>query len=163
MAGDFTSNDIRTFLERLCSAIETDQIRVDSMSSYAFMPVYSDDTWRIWRHDHLAFIGRLLATVDAVSSITLGRVSEAARSQEPHHVGRVLLELFADVVSGSVSEEDLGTAERFFALVTTASATQPSTNRQGYDVRSSINQWFPFADPLDIAKDPECGYSLKTH
>ena len=62
------SADINQFLARLSSAIELDQVYVDSLLRERFSSMYYYSLWRGWRRDHRAFIDKLVMSADAVSS-----------------------------------------------------------------------------------------------
>ena len=104
--------DIQNFLKRLSAAIELDQVNVDALPPERFSIAYSDSMWRKWRHDHRMFIEKLLLTADAIPPVMLKQLTGIATGYEPAFVGSVVLELFAEIVSGSCAE-DFGTAERF--------------------------------------------------
>jgi len=96
-----TPEDIRTFLKRMSTAIELDQIHVDTLPPERFSPVYNDGMWRAWRRDHRVFIDKLLLTAVAIPPAMLRELTRIAITREPELIGRVVLELFAEVVSGS--------------------------------------------------------------
>ena len=154
-----TPEDIRTFLKRMSTAIELDQIHVDTLPPERFSPVYNDGMWRAWRRDHRVFIDKLLLTAVAIPPAMLRELTRIAITREPELIGRVVLELFTEVVSGSCPLEYLGTAERFFCWLIEQLRDQPEGKLRHESARASILQWLPVADPLRIAQDPECSYS----
>jgi hypothetical protein len=158
MIKTLTLGDIRTFLKGLSIAIELDQVHVDALPPEKFSPMYSDGMWRNWRRDHRMFIDKLLLTADAIPPTMLRELTGVAITHKPERIGSLLLELFAEVVSGSVSPEDFGTSERFFGSLIAQMSAQPKGHRRHKSARVSVLQWLPFDDPLRIAQDPECGY-----
>jgi hypothetical protein len=158
MIKTLTPEDIRTFLKQLSTAIELDQVHVDALAPERFSPAYSDGTWRAWRRDHRVFIDRLLLTADAIPPAMLRELTGIAIAHKPELIGSVVLELFAEVVSGSCPPEDHGTAERFFGWLIKQLNDQPGGNLRHESARASILQWLPVSDPLRIAQDPERGY-----
>jgi hypothetical protein len=158
MTQGLTHVDIRGFLNGFSAAIELDQVRVDAMPAAKFRPPYNDGMWRDWRTGHISHINKLLSTVDSISPMVLRDLTGIAIAYEPEVVGRVALELFAEVVSGSCSEQELGTAERFFGWLVQQVCEQSEGSPRGQNARTSILQWLPVTDPLRIAQDPECGY-----
>jgi hypothetical protein len=157
-----TPEDIRAFLKKLSTAIELDQVHVDSLPPERFLPAYEDGMWRAWRRDHRIFVDRLLLTAERLPPIMLAELTRLANTYEPSLVGIVALELFAEVVSGSCALERLGTAERFFGQLIKLVSEQPRGNLRTEGARISILQWLPVNDPLRIAQDPECGYAQST-
>jgi hypothetical protein len=158
MIKTLTPEDIRTFLKRLSTAIELDQVHVDALPPERFSPEYSDGMWRTWRRDHRVFIGKLLLTADAIPPAMLRELTGLAITHEPELIGDVVLELCAEVVSGSCPPEDIGTAECFFGQLIKQLSDQPEGNRRHESAQGSLLQWLPVNDPLRIAQDPECGY-----
>jgi hypothetical protein len=158
MIEKLTSKDIRNFLKRLSAAIELDQVHVDALPAERFSPAYSDSMWRAWRHDHRVFIDKLLLTADAIPPAVLDELTGIAITNKPALAGSVVLELFAEVVSGSCLEADLGTADRFFGGLIKQLRDHPEGSPGLEGARASIVKWLPVADPLRIAQDPECGY-----
>lgn len=160
---DLTKEHIREMLRRFIDAIETDQLRVDAIPPSTIMPLKNDDTWRIWRRDHVTLIGRLLATTDTITATTLDRIAYVAGREHPLHVGNALLELCAEIVSHSVDMRDFENAEQFFASVMNQFATQPRAHHQLYSATIGLERWIQLSDPLEISKDPEVGFVLTTH
>jgi hypothetical protein len=158
MIKTLTPKDIRNFLKRLSNAIELDQVHVDALPPERFSPAYSDSMWRDWRHGHRVFIDELLLTADAIPPAMLSELTGIAITYEPALIGSVLLEIFAEVVSGSCAREDLGTSERFFGWLIKQVSQQPKGNLRHKGAPASILRWLPVSDPLRIAQDPECGY-----
>jgi hypothetical protein len=152
-----TAKDVQDSLKRLSAAIELDQVAVDSLAPERFSSQYDDGLWRTWRHDHRGCIEKLLATASAIKPFTLQRLNQIATSYEPRLVGEVLLELFAEVVSGS-SAEDYSSVELFFKRLIHDMAKKPRRSIRHQDARSAILSWRPLSDPLQIAQDPECAY-----
>lgn len=157
LAQTLTPEVIREFLESLSTAIERDQMHVDGLPPDGFPIGYDDDMWRTWRLDHRVFIKKLALTTDAIPPVVLWRLTGIAISYEPALVGGVLLELFAEVVSGSCAE-DCATAECFFGWLIDGMAEQPKGRSRHDGAHASILTWLPTADPLGIARDPECEY-----
>jgi hypothetical protein len=149
--------DIQNFLKRLSAAIELDQVNVDALPPERFSIAYSDSMWRTWRHDHRVFIDKLLLTADAIPPLMLKQLTGIATAYEPAFVGSVVLELFAEIVSGSCAE-DFGTAERFFGRLIKQTTEQRKGSSRHEGAQASILKWLSVADPLRIAQDPECRY-----
>ncbi|SFM13556.1 hypothetical protein SAMN03159423_5565 [Bradyrhizobium sp. NFR13] len=151
--------DIKDFLKRLSITIELDQHRVDGLPPERFSPEYSQRMWHDWRCHHRDFIDKkLLATADAISPAVVNGLTEIALAYEPARVGDVMLELFAEVASGSCSDGELETAEQFFARLIEQTRDAPVSNFRRVGSQAAIMQWLPIVDPLLIARDPECGY-----
>ncbi|MCK1341017.1 hypothetical protein IVB38_34630 [Bradyrhizobium sp. 38] len=151
--------DIETVLRRLSGAIEMDQIYVDGLPRESFLNVYDDALWRDWRHDHGVFIGKLLASAHAINSAHLERLTEVASSFDPEVIGQIMLEIFAEIVSGS-SAAGCETADHFVEWVTGEVVRLGRGKRPSRSAHKSIEQWFSDIDPLTISQDPECGYPL---
>jgi hypothetical protein len=151
--------DISKFLEALSQSIELDQIYVDSLPRDRFPPVYDDRLWRDWRRNHRAFIGKLIASTDGMSSSALQRLTEVASSFDPAVVGHIMLETFAEIV-GDCSAVGCETAQHFFKWVAGEVVRQGRGKRPNKSARKAMLQWFPAIDPLGIARDPECGYPV---
>ena len=67
--------------------------------------------WRSWRLDHRMFIKKLASTTGiAIPPVMVWQLTGIAVGYEPALVGSVLLELFAEIVSGSCCAEDFETA-----------------------------------------------------
>jgi hypothetical protein len=158
LAKTLTPEVIREFLENLSIAIERDQIYVDGLPPERFPIAYDDDMWRSWRLDHRMFIKKLASTTDAIPPVMVWQLTGIAVGYEPALVGSVLLELFAEIVSGSCCAEDFETAERFFGWLIDRMAEQRKGRSRRDGAHASILTWLPTADPLRIAQDPECGY-----
>ncbi|MVT64860.1 hypothetical protein GPL21_07035 [Bradyrhizobium pachyrhizi] len=152
-----TPKDIKTFLNRLAAAIERDQVNVDALPRERFSIAYNDSMWRSWRQDHRDYIEKLLSTVEAIPPVVLKQLTEIAAAYEPELVGGAMLELFAEVVSGS-SAEDVGSAERFFGALIKEMSGQRKRIYHHVNAPESVMQWLEPADPLRIARDPECQY-----
>ncbi len=157
LAEILTQDDVNEFLERFSTAIECDQAYVDGLPLERFSASYSDSIWRTWRHHHRKFIEQLLVTTDAIPPVMLWQLTRIAVGYEPALVENVLLELFAEVVSGSCAE-DFGTAERFFGGLIEQMGQHRKGRSSHKGARASILTWLATADPLRIARDPECGY-----
>src|SRR5215470_15144419 len=106
--------DIRDFLAGFAAAIELDQLRVDALDPENFHPGYDDNMWRSSRRDHLAYIRKLLTTLNTIPSAMLSDLTWTAMSCEPAVVGQVVVELFAEAASGSNAQGELETAALFF-------------------------------------------------
>ena len=158
MTEALTRADIRDLLRGFGAAIELDQLRVDAMPAAKFQPSYNDSMWRGWRGGHISYVNKLLSTVDAIPSPMLRELTGIAITYEPEVIGHIALELFADVVSGSWPQEELGTAERLFGWLIKQVGEQSEGGPRHQSARISILQWLPVTDPLRIARDPECGY-----
>src|SRR5258707_11200161 len=98
MTEALTRADIRDLLRGFSAAIELDQLRVDAMPAAKFQPPYNDRMWRGWRADHIAYISRLLSTVDAIPQAMLRELAGIAIACEPEAIGHIALELFAEAV-----------------------------------------------------------------
>jgi hypothetical protein len=153
-----THADIRELLQGFGVAIELDQLRVDALPAAKFHPLYNDSTWRRWREGHINYISRLLSTVDAIPPAILGELTGIAIAYEPEVVGNIALELFAEAVNNSCPEE-LGTAARLLGCLIRQVGEQPEVSARQRDARTAMSRWLPTADPLRIAKDPECEYA----
>jgi hypothetical protein len=158
MIETLTHADIRDLLEGFSAAIELDQLRVDAMPAANFKASYYDGMWRGWRSDHVSYVNRLVSSVDRIPPAMLKELTWIARTYDPKVIGRVALELFAEAVSGSCPEEELGTAERFFGWLIKQAGIDFQRSPRSQGARSSILQWLAVTDPLRIARDPECGY-----
>jgi hypothetical protein len=159
MTGTLTHADIRDLLKSFKAAIELDQRRVDEMPAQKFHSLYDDSMWREWRAGHINYIEKLLSSVDTIPSAILTELTRIALNHEPTVIRDVALELFAEAVSGSCPQEELGTAERFFAWLI-KQVGRPSDGRpRTQGARTSMLQWLATTDPLRIAQDPECRYS----
>src|ERR1700676_3314887 len=158
MVETLAPKDIQHFLKQLSATIQLDQVRVDALPPESFSPAYSDSMWRAWRRDHRIFINELLSTAYTIPPVMLSELTRLTVTREPALIGSVVLELFAEVVSGSCPREELGTAERFIGWLIKHLSDQPEGNPRHEGARASILQWLPVIDPLRIAKDPECGY-----
>lgn len=160
MSETLASKDVRNFLKRVSTAIEFDQVLVDSLPAESFSPAYNDGMWRAWRRGHCAFIDRLASTVDKIPPAMLSELTGIATAYEPALVEKVVLELFAVIVSGSCPEEDFGSAELFFGEIIRQLNAQSKGAPRHESARASILRWLPVVDPLRIAQDPECAYGL---
>ncbi|MGY4480156.1 hypothetical protein [Bradyrhizobium sp. USDA 3364] len=159
VTGTLTPDDVRALLERFSAAIELDQNHVDGLPPDSFSVAYDEGMWRQWRHDHRVYVAMLLSTTDAIPPVMLWRLTGIAVGYEPALVGNIIVDLFAEVVSGC-SAEDFSTAERFFGgLIAEMSGQRRGRSCHG-GARASLLRWLPAADPLRIAQDPECGYGL---
>ena len=159
MAEILTHADVRDFLQGFAAAIELDQLRVDALPATKLHPLYDDSMWRAWREGHTSYVNSLLPTVDTIPSAMLVELTRIAIAYEAENIERIALELFAEAVSNSHPEE-LETAESFFGwLIRQVGELSEASVRQ-QDARAAMLRWLPTADPLMIAKDPECGYRL---
>ncbi|CUT11492.1 hypothetical protein BF49_2572 [Bradyrhizobium sp.] len=152
--------DIERMLRRLSEAIKADQIHVDRLPRDCFASAYDDALWRDWRNGHGVFIGKLLASAHAINSAQLERLTEVASDFAPGVVAHIMLETFAEIVSGS-SAAGCETAAHFFEWVAGEVRRQARGKRPGRPARRSIQQWFSEIDPLTISRDPECGYPVR--
>ncbi|MCC8948544.1 hypothetical protein H8A97_26385 [Bradyrhizobium sp. Arg62] len=157
-----TSGDVQTFLKQLSTAIELDQVNVDSLPRESFSTTYDDSRWRTWRHDHRTYIEKLLPTVDAIPPVMLEKMTEIAATYEPAHVRSILQALFAEIVSGCRAD-DLDTAEKFFGALVKEISGQRHGSARHADPRASLLQWLHATDPLRIAHDPEVGHGQVRH
>ena len=153
-----TTIDLRDLLVGFDAAIELDQLRVDALPLEYFHPAYRDSTWRLWRGVHRAYIEQLLATLDAIPSEMLDRLTLVALCYDAAVVGNVMLDLFCDGASGSCPEEELGTATLFFGWLIKNLRRMPRGKPRNDAARGLVMQWLPVTDPLRIAQDEECGY-----
>ena len=53
MSETLASKDVGNFLKRASTAIEFDQVLVDTLPPERFSPAYSDGMWRAWRRERL--------------------------------------------------------------------------------------------------------------
>jgi hypothetical protein len=156
MIDTLTPKDIKNFLERLSVAIGLDQVHVDALPAERFSPEYDDAMWRDWRHGHRDFIDQLVLTADTMEPATLSELTRLSITHEPGLIGSVMLELFAEIVCGSCSQEDCGTAEQFFGSLIEQVRDKAESRSRREGARISMLQWLPLIDPLRIARDPEC-------
>jgi hypothetical protein len=153
------AKDEGNLLKRACNAIEFDQVLVDTSPAGSFSSAYNDSMWRSWRSDHRVLIERLASTVDKIPPAMLRELTELATTCEPAIAGETMLELCAEIVSGSCPEEDFGSAELFFGeIIRQLNAQSKGPGHES--ARASILRWLPVVDPLRIAQDPECAYGL---
>jgi len=151
--------DIRDFLLGFAAAIELDQVRVDAMPREKFHPLYSDAMWRMWRNNHLEYINRiLLPTLNGVPAALLKELTRVAMTYEPAAVGRILIHTFSDAASGCCAEEVFETTSLFLGCFFEEIGIDPPEKSINSDARARMMQWLPVTDPLNISKDPECGY-----
>ncbi|MEH2499584.1 hypothetical protein V1294_006063 [Bradyrhizobium sp. AZCC 1678] len=150
--------DIRDLLSGFAAAIELDQLRVDALAPQKFHRVYDDNMWRAWRRDHLAYINKVLTTLNTIPPAMLEELTRAAITYEPEVVGQIALELFAEAASGSCPPEELDTAALFFGWLIRRLSDRTEDNPIDPDARALMLQWLPVTDPLRIGVDPECGY-----
>jgi hypothetical protein len=153
-----THEDIRDLLIGFAAAIELDQIRVDALPPEKFHRWYSDSMWRNWRCDHVDYINRLLPTVNAIPSALLQELTQLALTYEPRVIQAAALNVFGEAVSGGCPWEGIDTALLFFGWLTKEVSGKNAGNRLNGDARTLMKQWLAVADPLWIARDPECGY-----
>jgi hypothetical protein len=158
MTETLTHADIRDLLKGLGAAIELDQFRVDAMPAAKFQPPDNDRMWRVWRAGHISYINKLLSSVDTIPSAMLIELTGIAITYEPNVIGHIALKLFAEAVSGSCPQEELGTAERFFGWLIKQVGEHSEGSPRSTGAKSSILEWLAVTDPLRIAQDPECGY-----
>ena len=156
-----TTADIKTFLQGLSRSIELDQIYVDSLPRERFSKMYDDRLWRDWRRDHRAFIDKLVSSADDMSPSALRRLTEVALSFDPAVVGFIVLETFACIVGRAYAEE-CETAERFFKWAGDEVVRQGRGKRINASAANSMSKWRSAIDPLLIARDPECGYPVRS-
>jgi hypothetical protein len=117
--------------------------------------------WLRWRNDHLKFIKKLVGTTNEIPGAELSRVTWLAQNYDPAVVAEAVLELLAEAVSGSVDETELLPARQFFERLICSVTRRPAGLPQiNANARSLAVLWFPINDPLRIASDPECGYSI---
>ena len=155
MSETLTHGDIRKLLKIISASIELDQLRFDAMPTRFLHPSYNDEMWREWRANHVTYIDRLLPTVNALTPSTLRELTDVAAMYPPKAIGKIVLELFSDAVSGSCDEEELSTAERLFGGVIKQARSGVSRQRRKDDAKAAILAWLPVSDPLWIARDLE--------
>lgn len=161
MSETLAAKDVGNFLKRVFTAIEFDQVLVDTLPAETFSLAYSDGTWRAWRSDHCAFIERLASTVDQIPRAMLAELTRIAATYEPALVEKIVLEMFALIVSGGCPEEDFASAKLFFGeIIRQLNAQSKGVPPRHESARASILRWLPVVDPLRIAQDPECAYGL---
>jgi hypothetical protein len=160
MSETLSHADVRNLLEGFATAIGFDQRRVDTMPLWKFDPRYDEDMWRQWRTGHIRQINKILQSVDEIPSSMLAELAALSTSYKPETVRNTLLELFAEVVSGSVPEEEFEAAERFFGWLICYIRKMPADGHLASQARTSNLTWWSFNDPLTIALDPEVGYRL---
>ncbi|MEH2506389.1 hypothetical protein V1290_005200 [Bradyrhizobium sp. AZCC 1578] len=158
MTETLTHADIQDLLKGFGAAIELDQRRVSAMPATNFKAPYDDRMWRAWRAGHIGFINKLLSSVEMMPSVMLTELTAIAITYEPKVVRKVAIELFAEVVSDSCAEEELATAQSFFACLIRLVGEHSEAGRRSQNAGSSILQWLAVTDPLCIAQDPEFSY-----
>jgi hypothetical protein len=157
MTDTLTPKDIQDFLTRLSAAIALDQVHVDGLPPGRLSLKYNDAMWRKWRQDHRYFIDQLVVTADLMEPGTLSELTRLSITREPGPIGTAMLEILAEIVSGSCSEE-LSTAQSFFGDLIMQIRGKEESGVRCEDPRISILQWFHMSDPLRIGQDPECAY-----
>ena len=160
MTKTLTHADIKEVLRNFAAAIKLDQLRVDAMPATSFHPMYNAKMWRDWRSKHVAYIENVLPSIKAMPPSMLMELTEVASAYERHVVELVVLENFADAVSGACCKEDFATAERFFGWVIKSVKLHASVQKRRSNAKNAIARWLPTVDPLRIARDPECQYRL---
>ena len=161
MSETLAAQDVGNLLKRVSTAIQFDQVLVDTLTAGSFSPAYSDRMWRGWRSDHRAFIDRLASTVDKIPPAMLSELTGLATTCEPALVGKTMRELLALIISGSCPEEDFASAKLFFGeIIRQLNAESTGVPPRHENARASILRWMPVVDPLRIAQDPECLYRL---
>lgn len=161
MTETLTHADIRKFFKNTSAAIELDQRRVDAMPPTSFHPMYDALLWRDWRVGHLGYIKCLLSSVNAISPAMLVELTKLATTYQVRVVERIVLETFADAVSGSCPEMAVATAEQFFGWVIDGVRLHAGVRQRSLSATKAIAKWLPNSDPLRIARDPECQYHLR--
>jgi hypothetical protein len=157
MTETLTPKDIQDLLTMLSVAIELDQVLVDELPAERFSLEYNDAMWREWRRNHRYFIDQLVVTADMMEPGTLSELTRLSITHEPGPIGTTVLEILAEIVSGSCGEE-LSTAQSFFGHLITQIRGNEKSGVRREDPRISILRWFPMRDPLRIGQDPECAY-----
>jgi len=161
MSETLVSKDVGNLLKRALTAIEFDQVLVNTLPAGSFSPAYNDGMWRSWRSDHSSFINRLASTVNRIPPAMLSELTGLATTCEPAIAGTTMLELLALIVSGSCPEEEFASAKLFFGeIIRQLNAQSKGVPPQHESARASILRWLPVVDPLRIAQDPECAYGL---
>ncbi|EHR00197.1 hypothetical protein [Bradyrhizobium sp. WSM471] len=155
-----TSKDITNFLRRTSVAIELDQLYVDGLPPDSFPPEYDDEMWRDWRANHREFLRRLISTAGKLAPTELRELTSAAIAHKPEDIGKVVLELFAELAVERDSKSELATADKFFEALIRVLHTRPRHKDRFRTARSSLLRWLTVIDPLCIARDPECGYAV---
>jgi hypothetical protein len=150
--------DMETALRRFCTAIERDQLRIDTMPRARFHPSYDDAMWRDWRHGQKIYINRLISTVADLPVVLLEKLSAIARSYEPEFIRAVILEILSEVVSGSCDQDEYATASQIFEDLIKQVQKRAKAIARDEHAKVSLARWFPLTDPLRIATDPECRY-----
>jgi hypothetical protein len=160
MTKTLTHADIKDALRNFAAAIKLDQRRVDGMPAASFHPMYNAKMWRDWRSKHVDYIENLLPSIKAMPLSMLMELTDVALTYERHVVQLVVLENFADAVSGACCEEEFATAERFFGWVIKGARLHASVQKRRSSVKNAVARWLPAVDPLRITRDPECQYRL---
>lgn len=162
MTKTLTHADIRKFLKNYAAAVRLDQRRVDALPKSSFHGMYDAKLWRGWRSAHVTYIGNLLPSVNAIPRSMLMELTEVAATYQLSVLEQVVLENFADAVSGACDKEEFATAERFFGWVLKATKMKIGLRRRRSSCAiEAIAKWLPDWDPLRIARDPECQYDLR--
>jgi hypothetical protein len=159
MTKTLTHADIREFLRGFAAAIELDQVQADALPAARLHPLYNASMWRGWREGHTTYVNKLLSTVDAIPPGMLVELTGIATAYAPEDIGHIVLELFAESVGNNCPEE-FETAEHLLGWLIREAGEQTEASARQQDARAAMMQWLPAADPLRIAKDPECQYRL---
>jgi hypothetical protein len=114
--------------------------------------------WQRWRRDHIDYVHQLLPTVQTMPTALLEELTQLAITHDPAVVGEAAVNLFSEAVSGSWPAEEHETAALFFGWLIKDVSDRPARKPLNGDARTLMKQWLAVADPLWIAKDPECGY-----
>jgi hypothetical protein len=147
--------DIRDLLTSFAAAICSDELSV--------VPIhYKAGMWSLWRNDNLKFVKKLMETTNEIPEATLSRLNWLAYNYRSPVVAEAFLDLLAEVASGSVDEEEVLPAARFFELLVGYVSRRPTGSPQiNGSNRTLMALWFPLQDPLRIALDPECRITAK--
>ena len=160
MSQALTHADIGDLLQAFSAAIARDQRYVDALPRDSFHPMYDDQMWRDWRAEHVSYIDKLLSSTSTIPSTVLIELTKVATTYDPKVVGGVVLETFADAVTGTCPEE-LTTAEGFFGGVIKGVRRRAPGRRRAERAKGAMAKWRTANDPLRIAEDPECQYRLR--
>jgi len=155
-----THADISSSLSDFATAIELDQRRVDALPTATFSPMYDARMWRDWRANSIAFVEKMISSVNSIPKAMVVELTELATSYSPLIVRRIVLEILAEVVSGFCDNRDFATAELFFGRVIGEVKQSHSVRSYFQGAKRSISLWLPVVDPLRIASDPECQYPV---
>lgn len=81
---------------------------------------------------------------------TLRELTNVAATYLPKEIGKILIELFADVMGGSYDEEESSTAERLFGCMIKQACQSSARQPRKSEAKTAVFAWLPVSDPLRI-------------